>query len=120
MFGAHAGDDPVPMLQFSEATDEAGMPLWERVCPRWPHRGPEGPNEDLAQCGWCLGPDHSMRPANETYGLHLDDCSLPLDHEGSCVGGGQGHPPAEVIRGWWPDMEAEIAKARQKWEEASG
>lgn len=29
-FGIHAGWDEVPPLEFSDDTDEAGMPLWER------------------------------------------------------------------------------------------
>jgi hypothetical protein len=90
------------------------------TCPEGPHRGPEGPNEDLAQCPRCLAPDHAPRPADETYGLHLDDCSLPVDHGSYCVGGGQGHPPAETIRGYWPGLDAQVRLARLKWEEASG
>jgi hypothetical protein len=70
-----------------------------KECPNGPHRGPQGPNEDLSQCGLCLMPSYSMRPRGETFGNHLPDCSLPIDHESFCVGGGDGHPEAEVVRG---------------------
>lgn len=77
--------------------------LWSRTqsgqCRRGPHRGPEGPNEDLAQCGACLSPSWRMRPWGETFGLHDADCSLPIWHESYCVGGGNGHPAAPVVRG---------------------
>lgn len=66
-------------------------------CPDAPHRGPQGPNEDLSQCGLCLALSHRRRPAGETFGQHLVDCSLPVDHLGFCVPGGSGHPPSEVI-----------------------
>jgi len=69
-------------------------------CPDQPHRGPQGPNEDLGQCGKCLSFSYSKRPAGETFGLHADDCSLPVDHESYCVGGGEGHEPAEKVRGY--------------------
>lgn len=68
-------------------------------CPNAPHRGPQGPNEDLAQCGLCLMPSYSMRPAGETFGEHLPDCSLPIGHPSYCEPGGNGHPRAEVVRG---------------------
>jgi hypothetical protein len=76
-------------------------------CPRGPHRGPEGPNEDIAQCPLCLMPSWTMRPDGEEYGLHLIDCKLPRRHEGRCVPGGYGHPePARVVRGYfWPEGE---------------
>lgn len=72
-----------------------------RDCPKFngEHRGPQGPNEDMAQCGYCGVPTYSKRPPGETYGNHLDDCSLPIDHESYCEPGGSGHPPAERIRG---------------------
>lgn len=81
-------------------------------CPDGPHRGPQGPNEDLGQCGRCLMPSHSMRPVGETMGLHADDCSLDDRHPSYCVGGGAGHPPAPVIRGYWVGYEDDIAAAR--------
>lgn len=68
-------------------------------CLDLPHRGPAGPNEDIAQCPRCLSPTFSMRPQGETWGNHADDCSLPVDHQGFCEGGGSGHPPAAHIRG---------------------
>jgi hypothetical protein len=70
-------------------------------CPHGPHRGPEGPNEDIAQCPTCLSPSWRMRPEGETYGEHLPDCSLEPRHEGRCKPGGDGHPPADVVRGYW-------------------
>jgi hypothetical protein len=76
---------------------------WARTpideCPNRPHRGPEGPNEDISQCGFCGLPSYAMRPWGETFGEHLDDCSLPVWHESYCQPGGSGHPPAKVIRG---------------------
>lgn len=68
-------------------------------CPLGPHRGPQGPNEDIAQCPVCWTPTHSRRPAGETFGDHLIDCSLPVDHPSYCQPGGDGHPSADVIRG---------------------
>lgn len=68
-------------------------------CPDAPHRGPQGPNEDMSQCHRCLSLSWRLRPEGETFGHHLDDCSLPLRHEGYCVGGGDGHPVAEKVRG---------------------
>jgi hypothetical protein len=68
------------------------------VCPNAPHRPPQGPNEDIAQC-WCGEMSYAMRPWGETFGEHLDDCSLPVWHESFCQPGGSGHPPAKVIRG---------------------
>jgi len=83
-------------------------------CPDGPHRGPQGPNEDLSQCGKCWMPSWSMRPAGETIGLHSDDCSLPERHGGYCTGGGTGHPPAEHIRGFWPGMDDDIRAAQER------
>lgn len=77
------------------------------------HRGPEGPNEDIGQCSTCWAPIGVMRPANEQYGLHDDDCSLERRHPGRCVGGGKGHAPTEIVRGYWPGMDADIIAARQ-------
>ncbi|VXA92665.1 hypothetical protein CITRIK5_100098 [Citricoccus sp. K5] len=68
-------------------------------CSKAPHRGPEGPNEDMGQCGQCGSPSWSMRPWGETFGYHLDDCSLPIWHESRCQPGGTGHPDAPTIRG---------------------
>lgn len=79
-----------------------GRPL---LCPDAPHRGPEGPNEDIHQCPTCLAPSHRMRPEGQTYGLHLPDCSLPERHPSYCQPGGDGHPPAPLIRGYWPELE---------------
>ncbi len=64
-----------------------------------PHRGPQGPNEDVATCTKCWRPTYAMRSKNETYGLHLADCSLPIGHKSYCKPGGQGHPKASKIRG---------------------
>lgn len=73
-------------------------------CPDGPHRLPAGPNEDIAQCRRCWSPTWELRPEGETYGWHLADCSLPLRHESYCQPGGVGHPPAAVIRGYWPGV----------------
>ncbi len=71
-------------------------------CPNGPHRVPSGPNEDVAVCPDCWGMTWVLRPDGETYGDHLADCSLPRRHEGDCKPGGQGHPRAATIRGFWP------------------
>jgi hypothetical protein len=68
-------------------------------CPNAPHRGPQGPNEDISSCWLCAGPSWALRPEGETFGRHAPDCSLAERHPGYCVGGGTGHPDAEVIRG---------------------
>lgn len=81
-------------------------------CPDGPHRGPQGPCEDLSQCPRCLVPSWAMRPAGEEIGLHADDCSLPRPHKGYCVGGGTGHAPADVVRGYWPGMDDDVREAR--------
>ena len=82
-------------------------------CPDGPHRGPEGPNEDLSQCSRCLSPSWAMRPDGEEFGGHIADCSLPRRHEGYCVGGGSGHPAPKVRRGFWPDDAAGIPTKRE-------
>lgn len=64
-----------------------------------PHRGPQGPNEDIGQCSYCGMPNRTLRAAGETFGEHLPDCSLPIDHESYCVPGGSGHPTARLVRG---------------------
>ena len=77
-------------------------------CPdRNDHRFPQGPNEDLAQCGGCGEITYSRRPAGVTFGWHLEDCSLPVDHLGYCQPGGEGHPRPEgsKVRGYWPPPE---------------
>lgn len=74
-----------------------GIPL---MC--GPHRGPEGPNEDLSVCPTCGSPTYELRPDGETYGDHLPDCSLPRRHQSYCQPGGEGHPTAPKIRGYWP------------------
>jgi hypothetical protein len=75
------------------------FPFAGRECPDGPHRGPEGPNEDIGQCGKCGSGTFRMRPPGETFGTHADDCSLPIDHQSFCAPGGSGHPKAERIRG---------------------
>jgi hypothetical protein len=81
-------------------------------CPQGSHGTPAlGPNEDTGVCVTCGFPVPVMRPVGETYGLHLDDCSLPERHRGRCVGGGEGHPPAALVRGYWPGMEDDIQAA---------
>jgi len=86
-------------------------------CPKGPHRGPEGPNEDLATCPRCGRMSWALRPEGETLGLHADDCSLPRRHEGHCTHGGSGHAPAALVRGFWPGMEDDIAAARARHEQ---
>lgn len=77
---------------------------WELIQTPWlcpdkaNHRGPAGPNEDIATCFRCNSFSFAMRPEGETWGNHLPDCSLELRHEGYCAGGGSGHPPAQKIR----------------------
>lgn len=67
------------------------------------HRLPQGPNEDIAICQ-CGRPTFSLRPEGETYGHHLPDCRLDARHLSFCQPGGAGHPPAPVIRGYWPQQ----------------
>lgn len=90
--GERRGDDVTDALAFVDP----------RHCPSSPHRGPEGPNEDLSQCPTCWSPSHAMRPDGETYGVHLPDCSLPSRHASYCEPGGNGHPAAPKVRGYWP------------------
>lgn len=78
-------------------------PVTPELCPCHPHRGPQGPNEDLAQCPHCWSISHRRRPDGETFGRHLPDCSLDIDHDSYCEPGGSGHPPAPIIRGYWPE-----------------
>lgn len=85
-------------------------------CSQGPHRGPQGPNEDIGQCPECLSMSYAMRPSNEQIGLHIDDCSLDLRHPSFCVGGGEGHAPVEIVRGYWPGMDADVAAARERFE----
>lgn len=104
---AHNPDTP-PREARHDWTDTGGTRWWPaEPCPDSPHRRPQGPNEDMAVCPTCGSPSHEMRPEGETYGLHDPDCSLSVRHESWCVGGGSGHPPAPVIRGYWPDREEE-------------
>ena len=91
------------------------MNWFGKTCDHEEHRGPQGPNEDV---GWCYvtgQPTYSMRPENEQIGLHDDDCSLPRRHRGYCQGGGNGHPPTEVVRGYWPGMDQDVATARARF-----
>lgn len=77
--------------------------FWPHVppdeCPDRPHRGPQGPNEDLNVCLRCGSPSWMFRPVGETFGEHLPDCSLPYWHESYCLPGGSGHGPSRVVRG---------------------
>jgi hypothetical protein len=77
------------------------LPTWPPIplADCGPHRGPEGPSEDIAQCWTCWSMSYAMRPERETWGHHLPDCSLPIRHESYCKPGGTGHPDAAVIRG---------------------
>lgn len=64
-----------------------------------PHRGPQGPCEDIGQCPRCESISFRMRPPGECFGHHAPDCSLEERHEGICVGGGSGHPTGK-LRGY--------------------
>jgi hypothetical protein len=76
--------------------------LYDPNCPYLPHRGPQGPNEDISTCAHCGRMSYVKRPQGETYGFHIADCSLPVDHESYCEPGGAGHTPTENVRGvWW-------------------
>ncbi|WP_156251001.1 helix-turn-helix domain-containing protein [Pseudactinotalea terrae] len=90
-----------------------------KPCPQGPHRGPEGPNEDLATCPLCGGGSWTLRPEGETLGLHAQDCSLPVRHESRCIGGGTGHAPAPVVRGFWAGMDDEVAAARARHQDTA-
>lgn len=82
-------------------------------CPDGPHRGPQGPNEDLGQCRKCGMPSHWPRPEGEEFGGHLPDCRLPRRHESYCESGGAGHPPAEKTRGYFPPPSPDAINAEQ-------
>lgn len=69
------------------------------------HRGPQGPNEDVAQCPRCWSMSFSRRPAGETFGEHLPDCSLPVDHLSYCEPVGSGHAPTDRVRGYFPPTQ---------------
>lgn len=75
----------------------------QHACPLGPHRGPEGPCEDLAQCPQCGAPTWSMRPPGEVYGGHAPDCAAPERHEGHCPPGGEGHGEPVLVRGYFPE-----------------
>jgi hypothetical protein len=96
-------DDNDDRMTVPEALEYLADKGFHRVptakCPLGPHRGPQGPNEDIAQCYYCGMPTYALRPWGETFGHHADDCSLPIWHKSYCVGGGEGHPEAPVIRG---------------------
>lgn len=97
-----------------------GTPVPFAECPdRDDHRRPEGPNEDMGLCRWCRAHTYEMRPDGETYGDHWPDCSLERRHKGKCVGGGEGHPQAEKIRGYWPGQfgEPTVEEAMRMQEE---
>jgi hypothetical protein len=81
-----------------------GYPYPFAHCPI-PHRWPEGPNEDTGPCAGCGSLSWELRPEGQTFGHHDADCALPARHESYCVGGGDGHPPAALIRGYWPDEQ---------------
>ena len=49
------------------------------------HRGPQGPNEDVATCFRCNYISFKMRPEGETFGEHLPDCVLPINHQSYCM-----------------------------------
>lgn len=89
-------DDPLP----------ADPPAQNQPACTREHRLPQGPNEDITQCSesGCWLPTFMLRPEGETYGWHRSDCCLPVRHESYCRPGGQGHPPAPVIRGYWPQQ----------------
>lgn len=96
---AFQSPEPEWLSELDEIDNEPLWPYRGKVCPDGPHRGPEGPNEDMGQCGKCGGFSFSMRPEGETFGRHWSDCSLPNRHQGECVGCGAGHPDAPMIRG---------------------
>lgn len=79
-----------------------------------PHRPPEGPNEDQGWCSTCGNIIAVTRPPGETYGLHADDCASPIDHPGVCEPGGDGHPVAPIVRGWWAGFYEDVAAARNE------
>lgn len=67
------------LASLGEALDDPGdcewgtasIPAYTRdTCPRAPHRGPEGPNEDVSQCPLCWSLSWELRPEGETFGEH--------------------------------------------------
>lgn len=68
-FGTHAGDSPVPPLEFSAEVGEDGLPLWERPVPtpapaeRCPVCGSQGTCTP-SKCQWeGIGPFDAPAPA---------------------------------------------------------
>lgn len=102
-----ADETPAP-----DPADDPFVHISPAECPDGPHRGPEGPNEDIAQCPRCWRLSWCLRPEGETYGWHDPDCSLPARHESYCRPGGDGHPVAAKIRGYWPGSEQEEVDRR--------
>lgn len=68
-------------------------------CPYGPHRGPQGPNEDLAQCFHCGTISHRMRPWGDTFCGHLDECGLPIWHASLCAPAELPHPTSTAALG---------------------
>lgn len=99
-----APQGPVP--QHVEDPDE---------CTSLHHQNQHGPCTDTGQCPLCHFPVPRLRPKGETYGLHAEDCALPERHYGPCEHGGAGHAPG-VVRGYWPGMNEDIARAREHHE----
>lgn len=76
------------------------MEAWakgEIDCPKVDHPRVAGPNMDIGQCHFCGMPEGVMRPMGESFGWHLDDCSLDFAHPDVCEPGGEGHV---MPRGW--------------------
>lgn len=84
----------------SEPLPEIPDPINPSECTE-DHPDLAGPNMDIGQCARCWMPMGAMRPDGESYGWHLDDCSLPMRHAGYCEPGGSGHvmPDGWKLRG---------------------
>lgn len=71
------------------------------TCKYGPHRGPQGPNEDLAQCFRCGAVSHRMRAWGDTFGAHSIDCGLPIWHGDYCSRANVPHVTSALVRLAW-------------------
>lgn len=95
--GFRERSDAIAQSFWADVPDVATFPtILQSECDE-PHRGPQGPNEDMGVCSKCWGMSWALRPDDESFGWHISDCSLDLRHESYCVGGGNGHA---MPQGW--------------------
>ncbi|MCE3550713.1 hypothetical protein LWC33_04490 [Pseudonocardia sp. RS11V-5] len=49
-------------------------PIPAGECPHGPHRGPQGPDEDLSQCPQCWSASWTFRAEGDSSGEYLPYC----------------------------------------------